>query len=102
MATRALPIRTGNLREAAHDVAACFSEHSLLTYASAIAYRALIALVPLSLLGLALLGVFGLEDVWTDTIAPVLKDHLTQPVATGIDLTVQQILKNDTAPLIAI
>lgn len=102
MATRALPIRTGNLREAAHDVAACFSEHSLLTYASAIAYRALIALVPLSLLGLALLGVFGLEDVWTDTIAPVLKDHLTQPVYNGIDFTVQQIFKTDTAPLIAL
>ena len=102
MATRALPIRTSSLRDAAHDVAACFSEHSLLTYASAIAYRALIAVVPLTLLGLALLGAFGLEDVWTDTIAPALKDHLTQPVYNGIDFTVQQIFKTDTTSLIAL
>ena len=102
MVTRAFPIRTSSVRDAARDVAECFSEHSLLTYASAIAYRALIALVPLTLLGLALLGVFGLEDVWTDTIAPVLKDHLTLPVYNGIDFTVQQIFKTDTTPLIAL
>ena len=56
MATRAIPIRTGSLRDAAHDIAERFSEHSLLTYASAIAFRAIVALVPLTLLGLALLG----------------------------------------------
>ena len=58
--------------------------------------------MPLTLLGLALLGVFGLEDVWTDTIAPALKDHLTQPVFNGIDFTAQQIFKTDTAALIAL
>ena len=102
MATRAIPIRTGSLRDAAHDIAECFSEHSLLTYASAIAFRAIVALVPLTLLGLALLGTFGLEDVWTDTIAPALRDHLTQPVFNGIDFTVQQIFATDKTPLIAL
>ena len=102
MATRALPIRTDNLREAAHDVAACFSEHNLLTYASAIAFRALVAVVPLTLLGLALLGTFGLEDVWTDTIAPALQGHLTQPVSSAMDFTVQEIFTSDKAPLIAL
>lgn len=102
MATRALPIRTDSLRDAAHDVATCFSEHSLLTYASAIAFRALVAVVPLTLLGLALLGTFGLEDVWTDTIAPALQAHLTQPVSSAIDFTVQKIFTSDKAPLIAL
>jgi len=102
MATRATPIRTGSLRTAAHDLAECFSEHSLLTYASAIAFRAIVALVPLTLLGLALLGTFGLEDVWTDTIAPALRDHLTEPVFNGIDFTVQQIFATDKTPLIAL
>ena len=102
MATRAIPIRTSSLRDAAHDVAECFSEHSLLTYASAIAFRAIVALVPLTLLGLALLGAFGLEDVWTNTVAPALKDHLTQPVFNGIDFTVKQIFSTDTTPLIAL
>ena len=102
MATRAIPIRIGSLRDAARDIAECFSEHSLLTYASAIAFRAIVALVPLTLLGLALLGTFGLEDVWTDTIAPALRDHLTQPVFNGIDFTVQQIFATDKTPLIAL
>jgi membrane protein len=102
VATRAGSIRTSNLRATAHDVAECFAEHGLLTYASAMAFRALVALVPLTLLGLALLGVFGLEDVWSDTIAPALKDHLTQPVFSGIDFTVTQIFTTDTWSLIAL
>ena len=102
MATRADSIRTSSLRTTAQDVAECFAEHGLLTYASAIAFRALVALVPLTLLGLALLGVFGIEDVWTDTIAPALKDHLTEPVFNGIDYTVTQIFTTDTWSLIAL
>jgi membrane protein len=58
--------------------------------------------VPLTLLGLALLGVFGLEDVWKDTIAPALKGHLTQPVFNGIDFTATQIFTTDTWSLIAL
>lgn len=102
MATRADSIRTGSLRATAQDVTECFAAHSLLTYASAIAFRALVAVVPLTLLGLALLGTLGLEDVWTDTIAPALESHLTQPVSHAIDFTVQQIFTSDKAPLIAL
>ena len=102
MATRAAPIRFGGARETAHELGAVFAEHGLLTFASAIAFRALVALVPLTLLGLALLGVFGLTDVWTDTIAPALKAHLTLPVFEGIDYTVQRIFSSDSAGLIAL
>jgi membrane protein len=102
VATRADSIRKSNLRATAQDVAECFAEHGLLTYASAIAFRTLVALVPLTLLGLALLGVFGLEDVWKDTIAPALKGHLTQPVLNGIDFTATQIFTTDTWSLIAL
>ena len=101
MATRAATIRTGRLRSAARELGECFSEHALLTYASAISFRALIALVPLVLLGLGLLGIFGLEDVWTDTIAPALKAHLTLPVFEGIDFTVQKIFNSGSGGLIA-
>ena len=102
MATRAAPIRFGRARETAHELGVVFAEHGLLTFASAIAFRALVALVPLTLLGLALLGVFGLTDVWTDTIAPALKAHLTLPVFEGIDYTVQRIFSSDSAGLIAL
>jgi membrane protein len=102
MATRAATMRFGTLRETAQDIGACFAEHGLLTYASAIAFRALVALVPLTLLGLALLGVFGLTDVWTDTIAPALKDRITLPVFEGVDYTVQKIFNSDSTSLIAL
>jgi len=102
MATRAASIRAGSVRRSVHELGECFSEHALLTYASAISFRALIALVPLTLLGLALLGVFGLEDVWTDTIAPALKEHLTEPVFNGIDFTVKQIFTSEKASLVAL
>ena len=102
MATRAATARFGSLRETAHEAGTCFAEHGLLTYSSAIAFRALVALVPLTLLGLALLGVFGLTDVWTNTIAPALKSHFTLPVFEGVDYTVQKIFTSDSTSLIAL
>jgi membrane protein len=102
MATRAATLRNGRLRSTARELGDCFSEHALLTYASAISFRALVAIVPLTLLGLALLGTFGLEDVWTDTIAPAVNGHLTQPVYNGIDFTVERIFSSDKASLIAL
>src|SRR3954462_9781616 len=102
MTTWVASVRVGGLRETARAIGEAFAEHGLLTYASAIAFRALVAIVPLALLGLALLGVFGLTDVWADTIAPVLKGHLTQPVFQGIDFTVKKIFQSDTASLIAL
>lgn len=102
MATRAVPLRVGSLRKTAREVAAAFSEHDLLTYASAIAFRALVGLVPLTLLGLALLGTFGLRDVWTDTLAPAIQDHVTLPVFQAIDYSVEKILSTDPTGLIAL
>jgi uncharacterized BrkB/YihY/UPF0761 family membrane protein len=50
-----------------------FSEHELPIYASAIAFRALISVIPLTLLGLGLLGGLGLQDTWHNSIAPAIK-----------------------------
>jgi membrane protein len=102
MTTRVASLRVGGLRDTAHEIGEAFAEHGLLTYASAIAFRALVAVVPLTLLGLALLGVFGLTDVWTDTIAPALKGHLTLPVFEGIDFTARKVFSSDSGSLIAL
>lgn len=75
-------------------------EHGLLTYTSAIAFRALISLVPLVLLGLGLLGALGLEDIWRDTIAPAIQDRIDRPVYRGIDWSVEKILDSGSAGLI--
>ena len=72
----------------------------LLTYAAAIAFQALIALVPLTLLGLGLLGAFGLTETWTGSIAPAIEKHVTAPVFHGIDFTARRILEHGSAGLI--
>ena len=102
-ASRALP--AGDWRRKAGSLgrrlASASAEHQLTTYASAIAFRSLVALVPLTLLGLALLSVFGLEEVWRDSIAPAVKAHATQPVYHAIDFSVRKIFASGTAGLIA-
>ncbi len=78
-----------------------FSQDRLPTYASAIAFRALVALVPLVLLGLALLGALGLQDVWAEALAPRVEERVTEPVFAAIDFSVEKILSSGTAGLIA-
>jgi membrane protein len=100
-ARRTAETRVARLWELIRLVAGEFREHNLFVYGSAIAFRALVALVPLTLLGLALLGAFGLRDVWSDTIAPAIEGRVTPPVYGAIDYSVDRILSSGTAGLIA-
>jgi membrane protein len=93
--------RFARLRELAGLVAGEFRKRDLLTYCSAIAFRGLVAFVPLTLLGLGLLGALGLQDVWRDTLAPAIEDRVTAPVYEGIDHSVEKILSSGTTGLIA-
>jgi membrane protein len=105
MATAAKPLRltrARDLRRLARGIAHAFVEHHLLTYSSAVAFQALVALVPLTLLGLALLGALGLHDVWRDSIAPALHGRVTEPVFRGLDHSGRRIVQNGDAGLIAI
>ncbi|MFL5946338.1 MAG: YihY/virulence factor BrkB family protein [Gaiellaceae bacterium] len=77
-----------------------FSEHELPIYASAIAFRALIAVVPLVLLGLGLLGALGLQSTWHDTIAPAIEPRVLPEVYDGINATANKILSSGTAGVI--
>jgi membrane protein len=78
-----------------------YAEHGLATHAAAIAFRVLVALVPLTLLGIALLGALDLEDVWRDEIAPALESRLQLQVFAGIDYVVNEILSSPSGGLIA-
>src|SRR3954453_15367395 len=69
-----------------------FEENDLLTYASAISFRVLFAVVPLTLLGLGLLGAFGLTEVWSSDVAPHVKDQASGPAFQVIDDTVRKVL----------
>ena len=76
--------------------------HRLLTFASAVSFRALVALVPLILLGLGVLGALGQASVWSNSIAPTIKGHVTQPVFHGIDYSAKKIFASDKGSLIAL
>src|ERR671932_1480765 len=78
------------------------ARHRLLTFASAVSFRALVALVPLTLLGLGVLGALGQASVWKTSIAPAIKPHVTPPVFHGIDFSVQRILTSDKGSLITL
>jgi membrane protein len=93
-------IRSTPLRGLLRDLKAAVGENRLLLFASAIAYRALVVLIPLVLLGLALLGAFGLSSTWGNSIAPAVDPHVQKPVARAINFTVQQILSGDSTFLI--
>jgi membrane protein len=77
-----------------------YAEHGLATHAAAIAFRVLVALVPLTLLALALLGAFGLEDTWHDSIAPELRKKLQPEVFRAVDSVVTRILESPSIGLI--
>jgi len=92
---------TGRFPDIVRRLATDSAEHCLWTYASAISFRALVALVPLSLLGLALLSALGLEDVWSSAVAPAVQAHVTPPVYAAINFSVDKIFSSSTAGLIA-
>jgi membrane protein len=77
-----------------------FREHDLLTYASAIAFQALVAFVALVLLGLAVLGDIGRTDVWDTKIGPQVQPKVLEPVFSGLDATVQKIFSSSSTGLI--
>src|SRR3954468_14381742 len=77
-----------------------FNEHELLDRASSISFAVLKALVPLTLLGLALLGAVGQRHVWKETMFPALKPHVQPATARAIDTAAEKIFSKDSAGLI--
>jgi membrane protein len=79
----------------------CFAEHNLLTWASAIAFQALIALVPLTLLLFGVLGALDEPSVWKKQISPGIKDHLPKPTFDAVNYAAERILTHASAGLLA-
>ena len=77
-----------------------FNDHALLDHASAISFAVLKALVPLTLLGLAVLGVAGQRHVWRNTMFPGLKPHVQPATANAINTAVEKIFSQDSIGLI--
>ena len=60
----------------------------------------LVSLVPLTLLGLGLLGELGLEGVWRDEVGPAVEKRVTRPVFRGIDHSVERIFQTSSLGVI--
>jgi membrane protein len=71
------------LRRGAAAVAAEFGKYDLLTYSSAMSFQILYAVLPLTMLALAALGVAGAQSLYTAHIAPSLR-HALSPDAYAI------------------
>ncbi len=78
----------------------CFAKHNLLSWASAIAFQVLVALVPLAVLVLAVLGALGEKRVWTKQIAPGIHKRLPAPTWHAVNYAAERILAHAGAGLI--
>jgi membrane protein len=95
-----ITVRETPARQLLRELWDAVTANRLLVFASAIAFRGLVALVPLVLLGLALLGALGLQDTWDHSIRPAVAHHVQKPVASAIDYSVKQIFAGDSTSLI--
>ena len=100
----ALPAVGGERREKAastvRDLLSAFRRHRLATHSTALAFRVLVSLVPLVLLGIGLLGALGQDSYWTNSVSPRLHRHFTQPVALAVDDTAYRIFAADSVWLL--
>jgi membrane protein len=69
-----------------------YAEHDVLTFASAIAFKVLFAIIPLVLFGLGLAGGLGFDGRWTRDWAPKVKDAVSAPVFQVIDEAARRAL----------
>jgi membrane protein len=79
-----------------------FAEHNLLTYASAIAFQALIGAAALGFLFLALLEPLGATRLWSAHMAPAVAERLSPLHEAAVGYSVTQILNAHHAKLVAI
>lgn len=86
---RRLADRTG-LRELVQG----FNENHLLTYASAMSFRVVFALIPFALCTLATLGFLDLGDLWTRNAAPDVKREVSPGVYQVIDEAARNVLSS--------
>jgi membrane protein len=87
-----LPGLNTDVRALTKDVVGAFQRNGLSNFASAMAFRVVLALIPFLLFLLALLGFFHLQEVWQSDVAPEIKKNASDVAFKLIDDTVSQVL----------
>jgi membrane protein len=80
------------VRTLVREVLAGFEQNDLLTYASAIAFQILTAIVPFLLFLFGILGFLSLDEVWRNDLAPQVEPHVSRPVFALFDNTANKVL----------
>jgi membrane protein len=83
------------VRDVARAVGAGFQEQRILIEAGAIAFRCVLALITGALCVLGVLGILGLETVWTEELAPPLRESASAAAFTVIDDAVLYVLTEE-------
>jgi membrane protein len=73
-------------------IAGEFTKYDLLTYSSAISFQVLYAVLPLAMVGLAALGIFGAESLYTNHIAHTLQHRLSHDAFHIVDRTAKKAM----------
>jgi membrane protein len=79
------------------DVVRSFRDNDLANFASALAFRVVLGLVPFLLFLLALLGFLDLEEAWRSDVAPELKKNASDTAFKLVEDTVTQVLREKKA-----
>ena len=90
-------LRAVPLREWIDRIAAGYRENDLWTFASAIAFRVLFAIVPLLLFAFGLMGFLDLSSVWREDIAPDVRSALSPELFRALDESINRVLTEKQA-----
>jgi membrane protein len=80
------------IRELTMDVVRSFQRNGLVNFASAMAFRVILALVPFLMFLFALIGFLDLEEIWKSDVAPELKKSASDAAYRLISETVERVL----------
>jgi membrane protein len=96
MATAAKTSARAELPGALRELVGSFNKHDLLTWASALSFQIVTAIVPFLLFGFGLIGFLHLDSVWTD-IAKSVKPHMSAPAFKVLNDTADKVLHQKQA-----
>jgi uncharacterized BrkB/YihY/UPF0761 family membrane protein len=82
---------TTRAEELVHALIDGFKQHDLLTYASAISFQILTAIIPFLLFVLGVAGLLHLNDVWRDHLEPQIRANVSSAVFAVIENAVNNV-----------
>src|SRR5215212_4090677 len=91
MATVTTESARSQLPGALRDLVDCFNDRNLLTWASALSFRLMTAVVPFLLFGFGLIGFLSLEGAWAD-IAKNIKPHMSDAAFKVVNDTAKRVV----------